>query len=167
MRWRFNAPPVHVVLAHTNVRCRRRIKRQTTAQATLFVHMQCCATGVILGSTIVASRAAMNDLASKSLLHRAATPCGDEARRPLPAALVALVDQPRHRRPPPPAAIKLAAVRRDGWQLDHRARDAFARRRQARNCPGRKPPFFAVKRAAGPYKNAIESRFTAGNTQAA
>ena len=28
------------------------------------------------------------------------------------------------------------------------------------HCPDRKTPFFAVKRPAGPYKSAIENRFT-------
>jgi hypothetical protein len=31
-------------------------------------------------------------------------------------------------------------------------------------CADRKPPFLAVKSAAHPYKSAIQSRFTMGNT---
>ena len=34
-------------------------------------------------------------------------------------------------------------------------------------CPGRKPPFFAVKRPARPYKSAIEKRFRWGNAKGA
>jgi hypothetical protein len=34
-------------------------------------------------------------------------------------------------------------------------------------CPGRKPPFWAVKRHARPYKSTIESRFTVENAKGA
>ena len=34
-------------------------------------------------------------------------------------------------------------------------------------CPGRKPPFFVVKRLARPYKSAIENRFRWGNAKGA
>jgi hypothetical protein len=44
---------------------------------------------------------------------------------------------------------------------------AAVQRRAVGNCPGRKPPFFAVKRPARPYKTAIENRFTVGNAKAA
>jgi hypothetical protein len=33
-------------------------------------------------------------------------------------------------------------------------------RQRRQDCPGRKPPFLAVKRPARPYKSAIEKRFT-------
>jgi hypothetical protein len=32
-------------------------------------------------------------------------------------------------------------------------------------CPGRKPPFSAVKRPARPYKSATQTRFTVGNAK--
>jgi hypothetical protein len=35
------------------------------------------------------------------------------------------------------------------------------------HCPGRKPPFLAVKRPARPYKSAIETQFTMGNAKGA
>ena len=34
-------------------------------------------------------------------------------------------------------------------------------------CPGREPPFLAVKRPARPYKRAIQTRFTMGNAEGA
>ena len=35
------------------------------------------------------------------------------------------------------------------------------------DCPGRKPPFMAVKRPARPYKSPTQNRFAAENTKAA
>jgi hypothetical protein len=35
------------------------------------------------------------------------------------------------------------------------------------HCMGRKPPFWAVKRTARPYKSAIETRFTIENAKGA
>jgi hypothetical protein len=35
------------------------------------------------------------------------------------------------------------------------------------HCPGRKPPFLAVKRPARPYKSAIQNRFTVENAKGA
>jgi hypothetical protein len=34
-------------------------------------------------------------------------------------------------------------------------------------CPGQDPPFWAVKRFACPYKNAMQTRFTVGNAKGA
>ena len=42
--------------------------------------------------------------------------------------------------------------------------DVFCRRR---HCPGREPPFSAVKHPVRPYKNTIQNRFTVGNANAA
>jgi hypothetical protein len=36
-----------------------------------------------------------------------------------------------------------------------------------RHCPGRKPPFSAVKRPARPYKSPIQNRFTQENANGA
>ena len=35
------------------------------------------------------------------------------------------------------------------------------------HCPGRKPPFWAGKRPARPYKSGVQNRFTVGNAKAA
>ena len=35
------------------------------------------------------------------------------------------------------------------------------------DCPGQKPPFWAVKHPARPYRSAIENRCTSGNAEAA
>ena len=42
-----------------------------------------------------------------------------------------------------------------------------ARRPEDLHCPGRKPPFWAVKRPARPSKRAIESRSAVGNATGA
>jgi hypothetical protein len=40
-------------------------------------------------------------------------------------------------------------------------------REAAGHCPGRKPPFWAIKHPARPYKGAIQNRFTVGNNKGA
>jgi hypothetical protein len=123
VRWRFNAPPVHVVLAHTNVRCRRRIKRQTTAQATLFVHM-------------------LSSLSSTSL------GVGDRHRRLLSSWLP-------------------SGVTGGNWITGLETRLRGDDRHVTARARNRRFSLLSALQPAGPYKDAIESRFTVGNAQAA
>jgi hypothetical protein len=65
--------------------------------------------------------------------------------------------------PPPSANLG----RRDlQAHLDERAVPSGRPLALALACAGRKPPIWAVKRPARPYKTAMRNRFTMGNAQA-